>query len=315
MEDVVKYGTNTLGGVFGWWCIHPFSVLSVQMNLMNESNAKLQGVKKLAKPPSMWKYATESISSRGFASLYAGVGAGTARQVFYTTSRLGLFEKFSDILSEHRQVGGLERVGIGLTSGALAAVISCPAEVSLVRMSNDAALPAGERRGYKNVMDCAVRVAKEEGVTAYWRGCMPFVQRAMIVGVCQVATFQQSKDFYSRSLGIKHNGLANVFCSAFTSGLIYSLVTMPWESAKNRMAMQKPAPDGTLPYKSTFQTMRKVASTEGTLALWNGFLPYFCRCGGHTVCMFFFVSQLRKLYTSDIAMQVKKGTRQQIRDS
>ena len=38
------------------------------------------------------------------------------------------------------------------------------------------------------------------------------------------------------------------------------------------------------------------AKSEGVLALWNGFLPYYLRCGGHTVTMFVFVSWLRETY-------------------
>lgn len=35
----------------------------------------------------------------------------------------------------------------------------------------------------------------------------------------------------------------NVFAASMSSGLLYSLITMPFESAKNRMAAQKPGPD------------------------------------------------------------------------
>ena len=42
--------------------------------------------------------------------------------------------------------------------------------------------------------------------------------------------------------------------------------------------------------------MSKVARTEGLLSLWYGFLPYYGRCGGHTVTMFFFVEEIRKTY-------------------
>ncbi len=38
----------------------------------------------------------------------------------------------------------------------------------------------------------------------------------------------------------------------------------------------------------------QVAKAEGTLSLWNGYLPYYGRCGGHTVLMFLFVAELRK---------------------
>ena len=117
---------------------------------------------------------------------------------------------------------------------------------------------------------------KEEGVSAFWRGSTPFVQRAMLVGVFQVATLDQFKDMYAKYLHQQKNSIPNVFCSAMTSGLVYSLATMPLEAAKNRMAFQQPCPEtGKLPYTSTMQLLQNVTKNEGFLALYNGFLPYY----------------------------------------
>ena len=81
------------------------------------------------------------------------------------------------------------------------------------------------------------------------------------------------------------------------AGLIYSIVTMPFETAKNRMAFQKMDPvTKEMPYRGTFQTIGKVAAADGVLSLWWGFLPYYGRCGGHTVTMFIFVDQIRSAY-------------------
>ena len=97
-------------------------------------------------------------------------------------------------------------------------------------------------------------------------------------------------------MGVK-SGLGNTFCSAMSAGLIYSIITAPLETAKNKMASQKPDPKtGKLPFTGTMQTVTKIASMDGALALWSGFLPYYMRCGGHTVSMFIFVEQLRGLY-------------------
>lgn len=240
------------------------------------------------------------VAENGWMSVYDGIGAGVLRQVFYASSRFGLFETFRDKLHEIRgKTDFASRVGIGAVTGGIAAYISCPCEVAVVRMSNDATLPVEQRRNYKNVLDAGTRIVKEEGVSAFWRGSGPFVQRAMLVGVFQVATLDQFKDMYAHYLSQKKNSIPNVFCSAMTSGLIYSIATMPLESSKNRMASQKPDPKtGELPYRGTFQTIRKVASQEGVLALFNGFLPYYVRCGGHTVCMFIAVQVLRDMYTS-----------------
>lgn len=83
-----------------------------------------------------------------------------------------------------------------------------------------------------------------------------------------------------------------------TSGLLYSVVTMPFETAKNRMAFQKPDPvTGLRPYTGAIQTIRKVAS-EGVLRLWTGFAPYYLRCGGHTVAMFISLEWLRTAYAN-----------------
>jgi solute carrier family 25 oxoglutarate transporter 11 len=117
----------------------------------------------------------------------------------------------------------------------------------------------------------------------------------MVVGAVQVGTYDQFRDSY-RSLGIT-DPLTNVFSAAMTSGFIYAVATMPLETAKNRMAFQKPDPaTGIKPYRPAMQTVSTIASKEGVLRLWAGFPPYYIRCGGHTVLMFISVEWLRGLY-------------------
>lgn len=53
---------------------------------------------------------------------------------------------------------------------------------------------------------------------------------------------------------------------------------MPLDMAKTRLQNQKD-----LQYKGTLDVLVKVASTEGVLALWKGFLPYWLRLGNHTI--------------------------------
>jgi solute carrier family 25 (mitochondrial oxoglutarate transporter), member 11 len=155
-----------------------------------------------------------------------------------------------------------------------------PMEVAVVRMSNDKTLPVDQRRNYKNVFDTSLRITREEGITAFWRGSNPFVARAMMVGVFQVATLDQFKEFFTKQFNQKPDSIPNVFCASMASGLIYSVATMPLEACKNRMASQKPDPvSGKLPYKSIIQTLTKVASQEGFLALYNGFFrKLVCAC-------------------------------------
>jgi len=281
----VVFATSGLGGCIGWAIIHPANTVAVRWNLssMQQKTFSFKGM----------------IAESGWSSLYDGLSAGILRQVFYATTRFGLFEVFRDKLHAYRgKTDFASRVGVGAVSGGIAAFISCPMEVCVVRLSNDSTLPKEQRRNYKNVVDTASRIVKEEGVAAFWRGSTPFVQRAMLVGVFQVATLDQFKDMYAKHLQQKKNSIPNVFCAAMTSGLVYSLATMPLEAAKNRMAFQMPCPEtGKLPYTGTMQLLKSVSKNEGFLALYNGFLPYYMRCGGHTVFMFIAVQMLRDAYS------------------
>jgi solute carrier family 25 oxoglutarate transporter 11 len=135
---------------------------------------------------------------------------------------------------------------------------------------------------------------REEGFKAFFSGSGPFVNRAMLVGAVQVGTYDQFRDLYRTQYNITHE-ITNVFAASMTSGIIYSVITMPFESAKNRMAFQKPDPvTKILPYRGVVQTIASIAKSEGVFSLWAGFSPYYLRCGGHTVFMFLSVEWLRR---------------------
>jgi solute carrier family 25 (mitochondrial oxoglutarate transporter), member 11 len=289
-----QFGTACCGGVAAWWVVHPFNTAAVRMSLA--ANSGPVG----AKPLGTFPFISGIVKAEGFGALYNGLGAATLRQVFYATSRFGLFEVFRDKIAAARNGGDASKVDFttrffaGMTSGGMAAIISMPAEVTTVRMSNDAALPAAERRNYKSVVDAFARIVREEGALTFWSGATPYATRCMVVGICQVGTYDQFKQTFADKFGLA--GLTNHAASAMSAGLLYSLITMPLETTKNRMAFQKVGPDGTKPYKNMVSALGKIAKTEGVASLWHGFLPYYGRCGGHTVTMFIAVEQLRAAY-------------------
>ena len=66
------------------------------------------------------------------------------------------------------RVGAVDLQGrllCGVASGSVAALISCPAEVTLVRLSNDGALPEAQRRNYKGVAGACCCVLCTAGVS------------------------------------------------------------------------------------------------------------------------------------------------------
>jgi len=84
----VTFLTAGLGGMLGWCIVHPANTLAVRQNL-----ASMQGKKFNFKV---------MVEESGLMSLYDGLAAGVLRQVFYASSRFGLFETFRDALHELR---------------------------------------------------------------------------------------------------------------------------------------------------------------------------------------------------------------------
>jgi len=99
------------------------------MNLANASGSGLQ--------LTFTSYVAKTLKEEGIISLYSGLSAGITRQIFYATSRFGLFEVFRDEMAKYRPTDIWSRLITGCFSGGIAALISCPAEVTLVRISND----------------------------------------------------------------------------------------------------------------------------------------------------------------------------------
>ena len=127
--------------------------------------------------------------------LYTGLSASLARQLSYTTVRLGVYNYLLDLNTKNGELPNFAaKVGMGLTAGGLGAFCGTPADVALVRMCVDNRLPLEDRRNYRSVFDAWKRIASEEGVTALWSGSGPTIARAMVVNVCQLGCATQSKE-------------------------------------------------------------------------------------------------------------------------
>ena len=189
-----------------------------------------------------------------------------ARQLSYGNLRLGLYQTFKDVAYGTEEPGGVAKLGLGLTAGGVAACLSNPIEVSLVRMQADGRLPKAQQRGYSSVFSALFRIGKEEGAAAYMAGVGPTVVRAMVVNMLQVGGYDVAKKEYSK-LGISDTPLH--ISSALTAGFVYSAATLPIDTAKTRMQNQIRNAAGELPYKSLPQTVGKIASESHLCAKVN----------------------------------------------
>ena len=106
--------------------MHPFDVLKVRMQI-NEG-----------KSVGGFRVLRNIIKSEGIPGLYSGLSAAAARQFTYTTGRLGLYDVFTSSLTAKLNSNGSgkkvnlslpQKLGCGLSAGAIAATLCCPVEL------------------------------------------------------------------------------------------------------------------------------------------------------------------------------------------
>ncbi|OQV19349.1 Mitochondrial 2-oxoglutarate/malate carrier protein [Hypsibius exemplaris] len=293
IPNSVKFMLGGLSGCMATMVVHPLDVVKNRMQLSGEGGAAREHKTSL--------HAIRSIAAKeGVLGLYAGLSAGLLRQATYTTTRLGvytwLFERFSGPGGQPPNF--LQKTGIAIVAGSIAATVGTPAELSMIRMTADGRLPVDQRRNYKNVFDALIRIAKEEGVIKLWRGYLPTVGRAMVVNVAQLVSYSQSKEILIES-GYLKDGIPCHFAASMISGFLTTAFSMPVDIAKTRVQNMKII-NGVPEYTGAMDVIRKVVKNEGVPALWKGFTPYYMRIGPHTVLTFIFLEQMTRLYKQHV---------------
>ncbi|CAM9469486.1 unnamed protein product, partial [Hapterophycus canaliculatus] len=286
-QDLPTYANFIVAGASGmsaWVFIHPADLVKTRMQLLGDE-------KKGATAVSVGK---DLVKNEGVAALYAGLSAALARQASYTTLRLGLYDLFKRaVLDKTTGMNNaqlvLVRILIGAVSGGMASFCSCPIEVCLVRMQADGKLPKDQQRGYHGVFHALYRIARDEGVLAYWRGGGTTVLRAMVVSVSQIATYDQAK----ASLAPFVQGFRQHLIAGMVSALTFTTVSMPFDTVKTRVQQEKA---GKKPrYSGTFNALVTIARTEKVASLWTGFPPYLLAKGTLTVILFLIKEQYTEL--------------------
>jgi solute carrier family 25 (mitochondrial oxoglutarate transporter), member 11 len=277
-----------LGGMSGCTAtlfIQPLDMVKVRIQLLSEMGRKNVGFLSVGK---------ELIAENGFKYLYKGLDTAIVRQIFYGTTRLGLFYSFLDHFKKknHGEPTIFQKSISSICAGGIAAFVSNPADLILVRMQADGTLPVDQRRNYKNVFEGVARVTKEEGFTKLWRGCLPTVARACIINLALLAPFEEFKHRLKNVIPHTHT---RTIVSSLMASFIGSFASLPFDNAKTKLQKMK-AVDGVLPYNGIVDCVMKTVKNEGARKLWVGFPTYYIRIGPHVIITLAMNDFLRSIF-------------------
>lgn len=166
-----------------------------------------------------------------------------------------------------------------LTAGGVAGGISktavAPIErVKLLLQTQDSnpKIKSGEVPRYRGILDCFVRVAREQGIMSYWRGNLANVIRYFPTQAFNFAfkdTFKNMFPKYNPKTDFWKFFAANL-ASGGAAGACSLLIVYPLDFARTRLAADVGS-GKTREFTGLFDCIRKVAMRGGPLALYQGF--------------------------------------------
>jgi hypothetical protein len=271
--------------------IQPIDMVKVRIQIMGEGGGA--AAKAVGNTSNPFTLGARVIQQEGVLSLYKGLSAALLRQATYTTARMGIFRKVSDMLSEDgKPLPFYKKAAAGLTAGGLGSIIGTPADVALIRMQADNTLPKAEQRGYKNVFDALIKITKTDGVFGgLFKGTFPAILRAAALNVGMLSTHDEAKEQIRK---LTDNSTAITLGAKGTAGFFAAFLSLPFDFVKTRIQKQKAGPDGKLPYRSFVHCVTKVARDEGLGTFYRGFGTFAIRIAPHAMITLTVLDLLRE---------------------
>eukprot|EP00877_Chromochloris_zofingiensis_P007857 jgi/Chrzof1/3324/Cz12g20280.t1 len=146
-----------------------------------------------------------------------------------------------DSSSSSASPGLAARLAMGATAGALGQFVAVPADLVKVRMQADIRrVMSGKQHGrrYSSMAQTLQLILKQEGWRGLWRGGIPAIQRAALVNLGELATYDQAKQKLLASGYVSDGILLHTGASA-CSGFVASLISTPADVIKTRLMAQE----------------------------------------------------------------------------
>ena len=182
-EDIPFWKRVLSGGLAGGASIYmanPTDVVKTQMQA-SKANRKIRGITR-----DIWKV-------EGISGFWRGWSPNVARCFIGNACEIGCYDqaKTSLVSQGWLSEGPLAHFAASTIAGTISAIFSTPVDVVKTRLMNAA---GGNKDAvqYTGVIDCFMKLPRQEGVTALYRGFWPIAARKVLWTVCYFLCYEQA---------------------------------------------------------------------------------------------------------------------------
>nr|CAD7462360.1 unnamed protein product [Timema tahoe] len=200
---------------------------------------------------------------------------------------------FDPLIKEKLRVS--EHALAGAVSGATTRLICQPLDVIKIRFQVEPLSSHCSRAKYWGVSQAALLIAKEEGVSALWKGHVPAQLLSVTFGVTQFVTFEMliheawhlAPSFQSDH----YRPLVHFVCGA-AAGSLATLISFPTDVIRTRLVAQGEPKV----YTGIIHSFKMILKEEGIGAFFKGLSPTLLQIAPHAGAQFAFYNLFKGLW-------------------
>ncbi|XP_019686240.1 mitochondrial uncoupling protein 4 isoform X3 [Felis catus] len=238
------------------------------------------------------------VQEEGFLKLWQGVTPAIYRHVVYSGGRMVTYEHLREVVfgkSEDKHYPLWKSVIGGMMAGVVGQFLANPTDLVKVQMQMEGKRKLeGKPLRFRGVHHAFAKILSEGGIRGLWAGWVPNIQRAALVNMGDLTTYDTVKHYLVLNTPLEDN-ITTHGLSSLCSGLVASILGTPADVIKSRIMNQPRDKQGRgLLYKSSTDCLIQAVQGEGFMSLYKGFLPSWLRMvtSGFSSVFVFFVLKL-----------------------
>uniref|UniRef100_T1IN06 Mitochondrial uncoupling protein 4 n=1 Tax=Strigamia maritima TaxID=126957 RepID=T1IN06_STRMM len=294
----LKYTLSIVAATAAESVTYPLDLTKTRLQIQGEKQLSAQKITSAGKKGFI-STAVGIVKEEGVLKLWQGVTPAIYRHVVYTGCRMGAYEQLREKVLHKNSDGTFplwKAVVGGLSAGAIGQFFASPTDLVKVQMQME-----GRRRlegkppRVKNTWHAFKTIFSQGGIRGLWKGWVPNVQRAALVNMGDLATYDSTKQYLLARTSLQDNYVTHTLSSA-ASGLVAATVGTPADVIKTRIMNQSTDHTGKgLLYKSSFDCLTQTLRNEGFWALYKGFLPIWARMAPWSLTFWLTYEQVRSM--------------------
>lgn len=247
----------------------------------------------------MIRTAAGIVEEEGLFKLWQGAMPAVCRHIVYSGVRMVAYEHLRDSAlgrAEDDRFPFWKSVIGGMLAGAIGQFFASPTDLVKVQMQMEGRRRLeGKAPRVRGMYHAFVTIVAKGGVRGLWAGWVPNVQRAALVNMGDLTTYDSVKHVLLRNTRLKDNVVCHSIASG-CSGVVAAILGTPADVIKTRIMNQPRDKHGRgLLYRSSTDCLVQAVRGEGFMSLYKGFMPTWMRMAPWSLVFWLTYEQIRRI--------------------